>query len=335
MAATTVFRPQHKLGDFLFAPDLQKFQSDETNVRPWMFNPIVTAEHELQNNQTYINKNLKTEFVKNLLGENYYYSSSTTPSCSNEGTFNENYAKQTNMKEQKNEGKKFKKCIKSSKSKPRGKSSKKPSIVPMSMELEEDTIQDKMKFLNLQQEIEKEQEYQNQINMIYNNPEYFEHYSNHLEYQQELHHFVQDDQQVILDPQIMQQYPPMYFVVQPSELHHHHHQPQYLPGFDENTFEPVAMSTTCSTPIMSVTSLDTIAETSSDYYSDSASCSSDCSVCSDDEIQDMSSSLDLGFNYNIYTTTTTSPVDYHCIEEEVPFELDEELNNLVLSIISD
>jgi len=333
MAATTVLRPQHKLGDFLFAPDLQKFQSDETNVRPWMFNPIVTAEHELQNNQTYINKNLKTEFVKNLLGENYYYSSSTTPSCSNEGTFNENYAKQTNMKEQKNEGKKFKKCIKSSKSKPRGKSSKKPSIVQM--ELEEDTIQDKMKFLNLQQEIEKEQEYQNQINMIYNNPEYFEHYSNHLEYQQELHHFVQDDQQVILDPQIMQQYPPMYFVVQPSELHHHHHQPQYLPGFDENTFEPVAMSTTCSTPIMSVTSLDTIAETSSDYYSDSASCSSDCSVCSDDEIQDMSSSLDLGFNYNIYTTTTTSPVDYHCIEEEVPFELDEELNNLVLSIISD
>jgi len=333
MAATTVFRPQHKLGDFLFAPDLQKFQSDETNVRPWMFNPIVTAEHELQNNQTYINKNLKTEFVKNLLGENYYYSSSTTPSCSNEGTFNENYAKQTNMKEQKNEGKKFKKCIKSSKSKPRGKSSKKPSIVQM--ELEEDTIQDKMKFLNLQQEIEKEQEYQNQINMIYNNPEYFEHYSNHLEYQQELHHFVQDDQQVILDPQIMQQYPPMYFVVQPSELHHHHHQPQYLPGFDENTFEPVAMSTTCSTPIMSATSLDTIAETSSDYYSDSASCSSDCSVCSDDEIQDMSSSLDLGFNYNIYTTTTTSPVDYHCIEEEVPFELDEELNNLVLSIISD
>merc|ERR1712130_525376 len=114
----------------------------------------------------------------------------------------------------------------------------------------------------------------------------------------------------------------MYFVVQPSEPHHH--QPQYLPGFDENTFEPVAMSTTCSTPIMSATSLDTIAETSSD-----------CSVCSDDEIQDMSSSLDLGFNYNIYTTTTTSPVDYHCIEEEVPFELDEELNNLVLSIISD
>jgi len=298
-----------------------------------MFNPIVTAEHQLQNNHTNINKNLGTELVKNLLGQNYYYSSSSTPSCSSEGTFNENYAKQTIMKDQKVDGKKFKKCNKSSKSKPRGKSCKKQSIVPM--ELEEDTMEDKLRFLNLQQEIEKEQEYQNQINMIYNNPEYFEHYSNHLEYQQELHHFVQDDQQVILDPQIMQQYPPMYFVVQPSEPHHHHHQPQYLPGFDENTFEPVAMSTTCSTPIMSVTSLDTIAETSSDYYSDSASCSSDCSVCSDDEIQDMSSSLDLGFNYNIYTTTTTSPVDYHCIEEEVPFELDEELNNLVLSIISD
>ena len=86
-----------------------------------------------------------------------------------------------------------------------------------------------------------------------------------------------------------------------------------------------------STP---VSSLDTIAETSSDYYSDSASCTSDC--CSDDEIQDMSSSLDLGFNYNIYSTSSTSPVEYDCIdEEEVSFELDEELNNLVLSIISD
>jgi len=321
MAATTVLRPQHKLGDFLFAPDLRKLQSDETSVRPWMLNSIVTAEHELQNNHTNINKNLRTDFVKNLLGENYYYSSSTATSCSSEGTFNENYAKKTNMKEQKVDGKKFKKCIKSSKSKPRGKSSKKPLIVPM--DLEEDTIEDKMRFLNLQQEIEKEQEYQNQINMIYNNPEYFEQYSNHLEYQQELHHCVQDDQQVILDPQIMQQYPPMYFVVPPPE-------PHYLPRFDENTFDPVAMSTACSSP---VTSLETIAETSSDYYSDSASCVSDCS---DDEIQDVSSSMDLGFNYNIYTTTT-SPVDYDCIdeEEEVPFELDEELNNLVLSIISD
>jgi len=324
MAATTVLRPQHKLGDFLFAPDLQKFQSDETCVRPWMFNPIVTAEHQLQNNHTNINKNLGTELVKNLLGQNYYYSSSSTPSCSSEGTFNENYAKQTIMKDQKVDGKKFKKCNKSSKSKPRGKSCKKQSIVPM--ELEEDTMEDKLRFLNLQQEIEKEQEYQNQINMIYNNPEYFDHYSNHLEYQQELHHIVQDDQQVILDPQIMQQYPPMYYVVQPPEPHHHP-QPQHLPRFDENTFDPVLMSTTCSTP---VTSLDTIAETSSDYYSDSAS----CSECSDDEIQDMSSSLDLGFNYNIYTSTTTSPVDYDCIDE-VPFELDEELNNLVLSIIGD
>lgn len=327
MAATTVLRPQHKLGDFLFAPDMQKFQSDETSVRPWMFNPIVTAEHQLQNNHTNINKNLEIEFVKNLLGQNYYYSSSSAPPCSSEGTFNENYAKQTIMKEPKLDGKKFKKCNnKFLKSKPRGKSSKKQSIVPM--DLEEDAMEDKLRFLNLQQEIDKEQEYQNQINMIYNNPEYFEHYSNHLEYQQELHHIVQDDQQVILDPQIMQQYPPMYFVVQPPEPHHHHNQSQHLPRFDENTFDPLAMSTSCSTPL---TSLDTIAETSSDYYSDSAS----CSECSDDEIQDMSSSLDLGFNYNIYTTNTTSPVDYDCIEEEVPFEFDEELNNLVQSIISD
>jgi len=324
MAATTVLRPQHKLGDFLIAPNMQRLQVDPTSVRPWMLNPIVTADQELQKNHSNINKNLRTEFVNNFLGENYYYSSSTTPSCVSEGTFNENYAKQKNMKEHKLDGKYCKKTINSSKSKPRGKSSKKPASTITPMDLEDDTVEDKMKFLNLQQEIEKEQEYQNQINMIYNNPEYFEHYSNHLEYQQELHHIVQGDQQVILDPEIMQQYPPMYFVPQLCSSSPQP-QTQYLP------FEPVATSTSCSTP---VSSLDTIAETSSDYYSDSASCTSDC--CSDDEIQDMSSSLDLGFNYNIYSTSSTSPVEYDCIdEEEVSFELDEELNNLVLSIISD
>merc|ERR1712211_654 len=87
MAATTVLRPQHKLGDFLIAPNMQRLQVDPTSVRPWMLNPIVTADHELQKNHSNINKNLRTEFVNIFLGENYYYSSSTTASCVSEGTF--------------------------------------------------------------------------------------------------------------------------------------------------------------------------------------------------------------------------------------------------------
>merc|ERR1711978_518534 len=112
------------------------------------------------------------------------------------------------MGDQKVDGKKFKKCNKSSKSKPRGKSCKKQSVVPM--ELQEDTMGDKLRFLNLQREIEKEQEYQDQINMIYNNPSYFDQYSNDLQYQPGFHYPLQD--QFILDPQILLQNPPMYFI---------------------------------------------------------------------------------------------------------------------------
>merc|ERR1711915_390898 len=59
--------------------------------------------------------------------------------------------------------------------------------------------EEKKKSVDLQKEIEKEQEYQNQMNMIYNCPIYFEQYSNDLEYQEEYHHH----SQFLLNPQII------------------------------------------------------------------------------------------------------------------------------------
>merc|ERR1712165_601812 len=83
----------------------------------------------------------------------------------------------------------------------------------IAMDLEEDSEDDVRRSLDLQKEIDKEQEYQNQMNMIYNSPNYFEQYSADLQYQSGLHHPLQD--QFLLDPHIMLQNPPMYFIALP------------------------------------------------------------------------------------------------------------------------
>merc|ERR1719266_1742994 len=153
----------------------------------------------------------------------------------------------------------------------------------VAMDLDEDSEEDRRKSLNLQAEIEKEQEYQNQMNMIYNNPNYFDQYSSDLLYRPECHNPQQD--QLILDPQIMLQNPPMYFIAGPQR--HFETQLLYFPSIDSSS--------------------------SSSDLSDSAS--SSCSESSEDE------------------SSRSSP-DYHNYNN-VPIELDEELNNLVLSIIAD
>merc|ERR1711913_180767 len=150
----------------------------------------------------------------------------------------------------------------------------------VAMDLDEDTDEDKRKSLNLQAEIEKEQEYQNQMNMIYNNPNYFDQYSSDLLFRPECHNPQPD--QLILDPQMMLQNPPMYFLAEPQQ--HFETQLLYFPSID-----------------------------SSSDLSDSASIS--CSESSEDE------------------SSRSSP-DCHNYSN-VPIELDEELNNLVLSIIAD
>jgi len=159
----------------------------------------------------------------------------------------------------------------------------------VAMDLEEDTEEDKRKSLNLQAEIEKEQEYQNQMNMIYNNPNYFDQYSSDLLYRPECHNPQQD--RLILDPQILLQNPPMYFIAEPQR--HFENQLLHFPSVD------------CS---------------SSDL-SDSASIS--CSETSEDESSQSSA------DYHNYRYSSEDD------ENNVPIELDEELNNLVLSIIAD
>jgi len=164
------------------------------------------------------------------------------------------------------------------------------------MDLDEDSEDDRRKSLDLQAEIEKEQEYQNQMNLIYNCPDYFDQYSSHLLYRPECHNLQQD--QLILDPQIMLQNPPMYFIAEPQR--HFENQLLYFPPVDTSSYS---------------------SSSSSSDLSDSAS--SSCSETSEDE------------------SSRSSP-DYHSYrysseddENNVPIELDEELNNLVLSIIAD
>merc|ERR1712241_1607396 len=158
------------------------------------------------------------------------------------------------------------------------------------MDLDEDTEEDKRKSLNLQAEIEKEQEYQNQMNMIYNDPHYFDQYSGSLLYTPEFHNPQQD--QLLLDPQILLlQNPPMYFIAEPQR--HFENQFLYFPSVDS----------------------------SSSDLSDSAS--SSCSETSEDESSQFSG------DYHNYRYSSEDD------ENNVPIELDEELNNLVLSIIAD
>merc|ERR1711992_414620 len=143
--------------------------------------------------------------------------------------------------------------------------------------------------------IEKEQEYQNQINMIYNDPHYFDQYSGSLLYTPEFHNPQQD--QLLLDPQILLlQNPPMYFIAEPQR--HFENQLLYFPLVDSSS-------------------------SSSSSYDLSDSASSSCSENSEDESSQSSQDC---HNYSYCSEN---------YENNVPIELDEELNNLVLSIIAD
>merc|ERR1711994_895590 len=281
--ATHTARNQHQLGDFFFSSDLAKLRLGKSE------------------NKGRINMNKLSSGISSL---------EISSGCSNmtgtEGITNLNYVKNKNTakKERRKEqvdnakfhgnGKSSRSASKSPKSKTRKELKQKENTrneetKVVAMDLEEDTEEDKRKSLNLQAEIEKEQEYQNQMNMIYNNPNYFDQYSSDLLYRPECHNPQQD--RLILDPQIMLQNPPMYFLAEPQQ--HFENQLLYFPSVD------------CF---------------SSDL-SDSASIS--CSETSEDESSQSSA------DYHNYRYSSEDD------ENNVPIELDEELNNLVLSIIAD
>jgi len=290
--ATHTQRSQHQLGDFLFGPDLVKLRMERkvSQISPPLGNKLKSNMNTLREDEL-ISSILRLD---NRPGNSIH---------SKEGVTNLNYVKHKNSskKEYKKDqvdnekfqatGKNRRTSSKSPKSKTRKIFQQKElvqneEIKVIAMDLDEDTEEDKKRSLNLQREIAKEQEYQDQINMIYNSPDYFDQYSTDLHYQPGLHHTVQD--QFILDPQIMLQNPPMYFIA--AIPPHFENQLLFFQSDDGSSDLSDCGSTT---PTSSETSED---ESSQDYS-------------------------------NLYNN------EDH--DNTVPFELDEELNNLVLSIITD
>merc|ERR1712165_601313 len=286
--ATYAVRNQHQLGDFLVTSDKAKLKLGKPG------------------NKSRINMNSLRQDQLNASIFSLDNSSGYSTLTGSEGITNLNYVKNKNTakKERRKDqvdnakfqgnGKNSRSASKSPKSRTRKELKQKENIrneetKVVAMDLDEDTDEDKRKSLNLQAEIEKEQEYQNQMNMIYNNPNYFDQYSSDLLFRPECHNPQQD--RLILDPQIMLQNPPMYFIAEPQR--HFENQLLYFPSVD------------CS---------------SSDL-SDSASIS--CSETSEDESSQSSA------DYHNYRYSSEDD------ENNVPIELDEELNNLVLSIIAD
>merc|ERR1711994_699743 len=284
--ATHTARNQHQLGDFFFSSDLAKLRLGKSG------------------NKGRINMNKLSSGISSL---------EISSGCSNmtgtEGITNLNYVKNKNTakKERRKEqvdnakfhgnGKSSRSASKSPKSKTRKELKQKENTrneetKVVAMDLDEDTDEDKRKSLNLQAEIEKEQEYQNQMNMIYNNPNYFDQYSSDLLFRPECHN--PQPHQLMLDPQMMLQNPPMYFLAEPQQ----HFETQLL------YFQPVDSSSSSSSDL-------------------SDSVSSSCSETSEDESSRSSP------DYHNYRYSSEDD------ENNVPIELDEELNNLVLSIIAD
>merc|ERR1712061_549980 len=291
--ATHTVRNQHQLGDFLVTSDKAKLRLGKPG-------------NKARINMNSLRQNQLSASILSLDNSSGY-----STLAGSEGITNLNYVKNRNTakKERRKDpvdNAKFQGNVKNSRSASRSPKSKTRQELKqkenirneetnvVAMDLDEDTEEDKRKSLNLQADIEKEQEYQNQMNLIYNSPDYFDQYSSDLLYRPECHN------QILLDPQILLlQNPPMYFIAEPQR--HFENQLLYFPPVDS----PSPSSSSYS---------------SSDL-SDSAS--SSCSEASEDE-------------------SSQSSEDYHnyryCSENDennVPLELDEELNNLVLSIIAD
>merc|ERR1712004_942458 len=288
--ATHTVRNQQQLGDFLFSSDLAKLRLGKPgnkariNMNRLREEQLSSSSSSLDNSSGCSASTLTgTEGITNL---NYVK--------------NKNTAKKERRKDQvdnakfQGNGKNSRSASKSPKSQTRKELKQKESnrneeIKVVAMDLDEDSEEDRRKSLNLQAEIEKEQEYQDQMNLIYNNPNYFDQYSSDLLYRPECHNPQQE--RLMMDPQMLLQNPPMYFIAEPQR--HFENQLLYFPSVDS----------------------------SSSDLSDSAS--SSCSETSEDESSQSSG------DYHNYRYSSEDD------ENNVPIELDEELNNLVLSIIAD
>merc|ERR1719225_2370181 len=127
-------------------------------------------------------------------------------------------------------------------------------------------VEDRAKESNLQTEVTKEQEYQDMINMLYNNPELWEQHHQSLQHQPALH---QCDSE--MDQHVMKHNAPMYFIKHQHVIHQHviqQQQPQQLQqlhhsqGLEQEFHHEQPLKTSTPTAMF-------LSETSSDYFSDS------------------------------------------------------------------
>merc|ERR1712119_145289 len=225
--ATHTMRNQQQLGDFLFSSDLAKLRLGKTG-------------NKARINMNRLREDQLSSSIFSL--DNRSGCSTLTGTEGGGGITNLNYVKNKNTarKERRKEqvdnakfqgnGKNSRSASKSPKSQTRKELKQKENTrneetKVVSMDLDEDSEEDRRKSLNLQAEIEKEQEYQNQMNLIYNSPDYFDQYSSDLLYRPERHN------QILLDPQILLlQNPPMYFIAEPQR--HFENQLLYFPPVD-------------------------------------------------------------------------------------------------------
>ena len=330
MAVATLMRPaHHKLGDFLFPPVLEKLQFGQ-------------GPEDLEagiGNMNAVNANLKPNLASYLAGENFYYNSLPTTSSrvSNGNVVNENYAKVTLGSEQKEENIDNAKFYSSTKSPPLSKKDRKDKrkkkygnknvqkpkhITAEDVEMEEESEGDKLKALSLQQEIAREQEYQAAINAIYNSPALLGRHAASLRHEPAQLHGAESQPWA---EAALQHCPPMYYVPLQLQWPVQQHTTRTTTAATA-VFQPL----TTSTP---TAMLLEAASSSSDYFSDSASSGG---WSSDDEAADRSSSCSLepascDASYASYLPAAEGGDR----EEDAALELDEELNNLVLSIIGD
>jgi len=382
MAVPTLLRPQHKLGDFFFQSDMEKLHGN--NFPGAMSGNINTMNVTMMRSNYYS-------------GDNYYYTSPVTPASSpysgkimnvnyaynvhnNSGEIVDNAEKSFSLEKaaKSSERKESKKKYVETRRKKYGK--KKPEPIVEDVVMTE--VEDRVKESNLQTEITREQEYQDMINMLYNNPELWEQHHQSLQHQPALH---QCDSE--MDQHVMKHNAPMYFIThqhdlqfhhdqhqhviqqqQPQQLHQLHHgqgleqefhhdqpqlalqhqhviqqqQPQQLQqlhhsqGLEKEFHHEQPLKTSTPTAMF-------LSETSSDYFSDSNP-SSECPSDDESSSEVLRSSLiqspaseprwPSSGKFNFYDTA----LSWAWESEEpysAPLELDEELNTLVLSIISE
>jgi len=223
MAVPTLLRPQHKLGDFFFQSDMEKLHGN--NFPGAMSGNINTMNVTMMGSDYYS-------------GDNYYYTSPVTPASSpysgeimnvnyaynvhnNSGEIVDNAEKSFSLeKAAKSERKESKKKYVETRRKKYGK--KKPEPIVEDVEMTE--VEDRGKESNLQTEVTKEQEYQDMINMLYNNPELWEQHHQSLQHQPALHQC--DDSE--MDQHVMKHNAPMYFITHQHDLQFHHDQHQHV-----------------------------------------------------------------------------------------------------------